>query len=872
MHNRTPRLLVLSALLALTPTVRAEDKAPPLTAESCRVLELRSLGPTLTSGRIQDIAVDPRKRSVWYVAAASGGLWKTTNRGLTWKPIFDEHGSYSLGCVVVDPKNPDVVWLGTGENQSQRSVGFGDGVYKSTDAGVTWKNVGLLNSEHIGKILIDPRNSDVVYVASQGPLWAAGGDRGLFKTTDGGKSWQAVLTISPNTGVTDVCFDPGNPDVLYAASYQRRRHQGLLIGGGPESAIYKSEDGGGKWTKLTKGLPEGDLGRIALAVSPQKPDVVYALVTASGNLSGFFRSADAGATWERRSTYMVSDPQYYGEIYADPNTFDRVWVMDLNIMVTDDGGKTLRATRWPIHADNHALVFDPTDADHLLVGNDGGLWESYDAGKSWRHFHNLPVTQFYRVAVDSAVPFYNVYGGTQDNGTQGGPSRTLNRVGIRSGDWQFLGGGDGMQPRADPSDPDVFYAMMQNGAITRLDKRTSASVGIRPRVGMGERVRWNWDTPFLISPHEPQRLYFAGSRLYRSDNRGDAWTAISPDLTRQLDPDKMEVMGKVWGPEAVTKNRFTTAMSVASALDESPLREGLLYIGTDDGLIQTSEDGGKTWRKSEPLPGVPEMAYVSCVRASHCDVDTVYATFHHFQRGDFKPYVLRSTDRGKSWTSIAGDLPDRQPVWSLVEDHVNRDLLFAGTEFGLYFTVDGGKHWVRLKGGVPTIQFRDLTVQRREGDLVCATFGRGFYVLDDYTPLRQLTPTALGKEGVLFAPRRTLLYHEKTYVRAPEDQPSPNPPFGAILTYHLRDKLDDGAKIVLTVSDADGKTVRRLSGPATAGLHRVTWDLRGEGGGPRGGALVKAGTYRVVLAKQVKDTVTPLGEPQELVLAAIAGE
>jgi photosystem II stability/assembly factor-like uncharacterized protein len=869
MHDRMPRLLVLIGLLALTSRVWAEEKAPPLTAESCRVLELRSLGPTLTSGRIQDIAVDPRNRSVWYVAAASGGLWKTTNRGLTWKPIFDDHGSYSLGVVVVDPKNPDVVWLGTGENQSQRSVGFGDGVYKSTDAGATWKNVGLPSSEHIGKILIDPRNSDVVYVASQGPLWAPGGDRGLYRTTDGGKTWSAVLTVSPDTGVTDVCFDPRNPDVLYAASYQRRRHQGLLIGGGPESAIFKSEDAGAKWTKLTRGLPEGDLGRIALAVSPQKPDVVYALVTASGNLSGFFRSADGGATWERRMNYMVSDPQYYGEIYADPNHFDRVWVMDLSIMVTEDGGKTLRSARWPIHPDNHALVFDPTDENHLLVGNDGGLYESYDHGVSWRHFHNLPVTQFYRVAVDNAVPFYNVYGGTQDNGTQGGPSRTPNRVGIRSADWQVLGGADGMQPRVDPMEPDLVYAMTQNGGIFRLDRRTSVSTGIRPRVGMADRVRWNWDTPFLISPHEPKRLYLAGSRLYRSDNRGDAWTAISPDLTRQLDPDKMEVMGKVWGADAVTRNRFTTAMSVASAFDESPLREGLLYVGTDDGLIQASEDGGKTWGKTERFPGVPEMAYVSCVRASRCDADTVYATFHQFQRGDFKPYILKSVDRGKNWTSISGDLPERQPVWSLAEDHVNPNLLFVGTEFGLFFTIDGGKHWVRLRGGVPTIQFRDLEIQRREGDLVCATFGRGFYVLDDYSPLRQMTPAVLAQDGALFAPRRTYLYHEKTYVRAPEDRPSPNPPFGAVLTYHLRENLADGAKVVLTVTDADGKTVRRLSGPATAGLHRLTWDLRGEGGGPRGAGMVKAGKYRVVLAKQVKETVTPLGEAQELTLVAL---
>jgi photosystem II stability/assembly factor-like uncharacterized protein len=859
------RLGVLAILLLTPPGAAvADEKAPPLTAETCRRLELRGLGPTLSSGRIQDVAVDPRNRSVWYVASASGGLWKTTNRGLTWKPIFDDHGSYSLGCVVLHPKNPDVVWLGTGENQSQRSVGFGDGLYKSTDGGANWKNVGLRASEHIAKILIDPRNSDVLYVAAQGPLWAPGGDRGLYKSSDGGQTWRAVLTISENTGVTDVAFDPRNPDVLYAASYQRRRHVGLLIGGGPESAIYKSEDGGARWTKLTKGLPEGDLGRIALAVSPQKPDVVYALVTAAGRESGFFRSSDGGQTWEKRSNYNVTDPQYYGEIYADPNQFDRLYAMDTNVQITDDGGKTFGASRWAVHADNHALVFDPTDAAHLLLGNDGGLYESYDAGQTWRHFNNLPVTQFYRLATDNAAPFYNVYGGTQDNGTQGGPARTRNRVGVRSADWEVVGGGDGMQPRVDPEDPNTVYVMSQNGAISRLDKRTSASVPIRPRPGGNERVRWNWDTPFLISPHS-KRLYLAGSRLFRSDDRGAAWTAVSPDLTRQLDRDKMEVMGKVWGPDAVAKNRFTTELGVASALDESPLREGLLYVGTDDGLVQVSEDGGKNWRKIESFPGVPEMTYVSRLVASRHDSDTVYAAFNHFQRGDFKPYLLKSTDRGKTWASVSGDLPDRQPVWSLAEDHVNKDLLFAGTEFGLFFTADGGRHWVRLRGGVPTIPFRDLEIQRREGDLVGATFGRGFYVLDDYTPLRHLTPQTLAKEGVLLPPRRTYLYHERTTVRAGGDQPSPNPPFGALLTYYLRADLPDGAKVVLTVTDADGKAVRKLTGSATGGLHRLTWDLRPEGGGgPRGAALVKPGTYKVSLAKQVKETVTPFGEPVDM--------
>jgi photosystem II stability/assembly factor-like uncharacterized protein len=542
----------------------------PFTAATLKALSLRPIGPCITPGRVGDIAIDPKNRSTWYVALASGGLWKTTNRGISWKSIFENHGSYSIGCVTVDPKNSDVVWLGTGENQSQRSVGFGDGVYKSTDGGTTWKHTGLSDSEHIAKILIDPRNSNVAYVASQGPLWSPGGDRGLFKTTDGGKTWNAVLAISENTGITDASFDPRDPDVIYAVSYQRRRNVGVLIGGGPESAIHKTTDGGKTWERLTKGLPEADMGRIALAVSPQKPEVVYAHVqTATGkDRGGFFRSEDAGNTWTKRGTATVQDGQYYGEIVPDPHTFDRLYVMDITVQMTDDGGKTFRRQSWATHVDHHALAFDPGDPSHLLSGNDGGLYESYDGGKSWRHFDTLSSTQFYRVAVDNAVPFYNIYGGAQDNGTMGGPSRSRNQVGVRTSDWGRVGGSDGMQPRVDPTDPDTVYTSSQNGSLVRLDRQTGRNTPISPARGGGKGAggigRWNWDTPFIISPHNPKRLYYAGSKLYRSDDRGDNWKAISPDLTRQLDPTKVEVMGKLWGADAVSRNTFTTALRITS--------------------------------------------------------------------------------------------------------------------------------------------------------------------------------------------------------------------------------------------------------------------------------------------------------------------
>ena len=855
-----------------TAVVRSAEER--LTTDLVRDIPLRAIGPALKPGRVADIAIDPSNRSVWYLAVASGGLWKTTNRGDQWTPIFDEGGSYSLGCVTLDPNDPQVVWLGTGENSANRSVGYGDGVYKSTDGGENWTHCGLRDSQHIGQILVDPRNSNVVYVASQGPLWSPGGDRGLFKTSDGGRTWKAVLQVSENTGITDIVFDPRDPDVIYAAAYQRRRHVGVLIGGGPESAIYKSDDGGDHWQKLTNGLPSVDTGRIALAVSPQNPNVVYALITAAHGEGGFFRSADRGATWTRQSNYDALDPQYYGEIYADPHRFDRVYSVDVRIHVTEDGGKSFRPLRWNMHVDNHAMAFDPTDVNHMLVGNDGGLYETHDGGDTWRHFTNLTTGQFYRVIADNALPFYNVYGGTQDNGSMGGPSRTIHRVGIRTSDWIVTGGADGFQPNVDPQDTNILYSTSQNGGINRFDKRTGNGVGIRPRPEENDPpIRWHWDSPFIISPHSPSRLYFAGNRLFRSDDRGDDWQAVSPDLTRQLDRDKIPVMGRLWDEDAVQKHRFTTQLSVISALAESPVREGLLYVGTDDGLVHVSDNGGKDWRKIEKFPGIPAWTYVSDVCASQHDAKTLYVALNNYQQGDFAPYLLKSADRGKTWTSIAGNLPDRHVVWSIVEDHVNPKLLFAGTELGLFFTVDGGRRWVQLKAGAPTVPFRDLQLQRRENDLVVATFGRGLFVLDDYTALRHLTDDNLAEEARLMPPRSARAYHELRYeVAAFGNYATPNPPYGAALTYYLRDGLpqNDRNKVILKITDCEGNAVAQVASPTVAGLHRVTWDLRGktrqdEGEGRRGPvSLIRPGQYRVTLTKMVDGVETELGQPQTL--------
>jgi photosystem II stability/assembly factor-like uncharacterized protein len=857
----------------------AQQPAPPrLTAELLRGIEVRNIPGTFSSGRISDIAVDPRNRSVWYIASASGGLWKTTNRGLTFEPIFDRGGSYSLGCVTLDPKNPDVVWLGTGENQAQRAIGYGDGVYRSTDAGKTWQNMGLRESEHIARIVVDPRDSNVILVASQGPLFSAGGDRGLFKTTDGGRTWKPLLQISQDTGITDLAVDPRNPDVMYAASYQRRRHTSLMVGGGPEAGIFKTTDGGVKWTRLTDGIPAVDLGRIALAISPQKPDVVYATLTTSvkERKSGFYRSDDGGAHWRMVSNYWVPQyPDYYGEIFADPHKYDRVYLMDMTVRVTEDGGSTIQPAGWQVHADNHALWFDPGDAEHLIVGNDGGLYESYDHGKSWRHFNNIPVTQFYRVSVDNAAPFYNIYGGTQDNGSQGVPSRTSNRAGIRTSEWLNTGGGDGFQSRADWQDPNTVYTCSQQINCVRLDLTTGVGTPIRPRLDAAEMatLRSRWDIPFILSPHSHTRLYIAGNRLMRSDDRGATWKLISPDLTRAIDRETIPVMGKLW-PEAtaVWKNAFTDLYGTGTALAESPVKEGLLFVGTDDGVVAISEDGGAAWRKIETFPGVPGLTYVTDVFPSPHDPNTVFVTFNDFHRGNFKPYVMKTVDLGKTWTSISGDLPLRDPAWTIVQDHVNPNLLFVGTEFGLSFTPDGGRHWVALQGGMPTITIRDLEIQKRESDLVAASFGRGFFVLDDYGPLRQLTAETLATEAVVFPTgRKNRAYEERTLYRAQGDNiASPNPP-AAMLTYYIRDDQRD-TRIVLTVTDAAGKQIRQLDAQRRAGLHRTSWDLRESGtvarGGGRGvvqrGPLVKPGVYTVTLGRLVNDVLTPLGKPQTI--------
>ncbi len=923
--SRFRSLAPLAFILVAAPVLAAPAAKPAAKPEAAAskdsplaALPFRNIGPAVTSGRVGDIAIDARKPDTWYVAAASGGVWKTLNGGTTWSPIFDKEGSFSIGCITIDPRDPLTVWVGTGENNSQRSVAYGDGVYRSLDGGKTWENMGLKTSEHIAKILVDPRDSRVVFVASQGPLWKEGGERGLYKSTDAGKTWKAVLTVDAHTGVTDVLMDPRNPDVMYAASYQRRRHVWGMVDGGPGAGIHKSLDGGQTWTRLKEGLPKEDMGRIGLAIPEGEPDTVYATIEAANKAGGFFRSIDGGRNWERRNEMVSGSAQYYQELFCDPKDPKRVYSLDTWMQVTEDGGKTWRRVgETHKHVDNHALWIDPANTDHLISGCDGGVYESRDRGATWEFKANLPIIQYYRVAVDNARPFYTIYGGTQDNYSMGGPSRTRNLHGATNHDWFVTQGGDGFYSQADPEDPDTVYSESQYGGLARFDRRTGERVELQPQPAPGEEpYRWNWDAPLLLSPHNSKRLYFAAQKLFRSDDRGNNWTAVSPDLTRKIDRSRLKIMDKVQSVDAVARNASTSFFGNIVAFTESPKVEGLLYAGTDDGLIQISEDGGKVWRKTERFPGVPDLTYVACLSASPHQAGTVYAAFNNHKTGDFKPYLMRSRDRGRSWEALAGGLPERGSVYTVREDPAREGLLYCGTEFGLFFSLDAGKSWSKFTD-LPTIAVKDLAIQAREGDLVVATFGRGFYVLDDLTALREARAEHLEQEAHLFGLRPALAYVPAVPFGGPGKSfqgealfLAPNPPFGAVFTYHVKaepktlkkqrqaqekDAVKAGQDpatpswdalraedrelaptAVLTIAAADGQVVRRITGKSEKGLHRVAWDLRFPNPAPirlkvpgerdpwdygAHGALAAPGRYQATLAFQVDGVLKPVAGP-----------
>jgi photosystem II stability/assembly factor-like uncharacterized protein len=921
-------IILLAASVLFTDMV-AQTTDQAALARAAAGLTLREVGPAVMGGRIADITVHPTRRSTWYVAVGSGGLWKTTNSGITWTPIFDDQPSYSIGAVTLDPSSPNIVWVGTGENVSGRHVAWGDGVYRSRDGGRTWQQMGLETSEHIGKILVDPRDGNIVFVAAEGPLWSSGGERGLYKTSDGGGTWNQVLGIDENTGITDVEFHPQDPDVMYAAAYQRRRHIWSLLAGGPESGIYKSTDGGDTWRRISQGLPRGDMGKIGLAVTPADPALAYATIEADNQERGFYRSKDQGESWERRNSYISggTGPHYYQEIEASPQNPDVVYQMDVFIQVTRDGGANFATlgTGREKHSDNHALWIDPQDGNHLLAGTDAGLYETFDDGTTWRHFPNLPVSQFYKVAVDNSEPFYNILGGAQDLGTLFGPARTTNIEGVRNRDWYVPMGADGYGVAIDPADPHIMYFETQQGNLYRHDRRSEEALDIQPQPASGdEPERWNWDSPLLISPHSPARLYFGSQRLWRSEDRGNSWTAISGDLTTNRNRYELELMGRVWSVNALYHNGAMSKYATLTGITESPVAEGVLYTGSDDGLIQVTEDGGQTWRVAAGLPGVATLSFINDVEASQHDANTVFAVADAHKTGDFSPYVFQSSDRGRSWRSIAGDLPAGTIVWSIQQDHENAALLFLGAEYGVYFTANGGANWHKLNGA-PTIAFRDIKLQRRDEDLVGATFGRGFYVLDDYTPLREMAAGALASGSTLFPVRDAWWYIPLVPMQArgkptlgSTDYTAPNPPFGATFTYYLadapeterearrtmerqlrdsgedvpfpgydqlrREALEGSPKVLLRVSDDQGQPVRWVEGPAKSGLHRVSWDLRGPapdpvefpaGGfvppwaGPSLGPLAAPGRYQVELFLLSRAGLQSLGTRQQFTVKPV---
>ncbi len=920
--------LLVAAMLSATMTYAKKDEKEKKDEKKSFVnsslvngLKFRSIGPAWASGRIADFAVNPENPKEYYVGVASGGVWKTTNNGTTWKPVFDKYGAYSIGIVELDPNNSNVVWVGTGENNHQRALGYGDGVYKSLDGGKSFKNMGLKESRQIGGIVIDPRNSNVVYVAAEGSVWGTGGDRGLYKTEDGGETWKKILEISENTGVNNIVMDPSNPDILYATSEQRRRTSFTKIGGGPESAVYKSTDAGANWRKIMKGLPKVDLGGMGIDVSPVDPNIVYLIVEAADDKGGFFRSTDKGESWNKMSSYHSSG-QYYNEIVCDPKNADKVYSTETRSRFTTDGGKT-----WNMistngrHVDDHAIWIDPKDTGHFIIGGDGGVYETWDGGSTFDFKENLPVTQFYRVSVDNALPFYNVYGGTQDNNSMVGPSMTTSRSGVHNDEWNVTTGGDGFWITADPDNPDIVYTESQYGNVVRYDKKSGERIDIRPTEREGELTyKWNWNAPMFISPHKGSRLYMAANKVFRSDDRGNTWEVISDDLTAQVDRNSFPVMGKYWPADAVAKDVSTSQWGTIVSLNESPVKEGLLYAGTDDGVISVTDNGGKNWSQVKSFPGVPEYTYVSDLQADIFNENVVYATFDNLKRNDFKPYVYKSIDKGKTWVSISGNLPENGTAHTIIQDFKRPELLFVGTEFGVFFTINDGKDWVQLKSGLPTIAVYDMAIQKRESDLVLATFGRGFYILDDYSPLRYVSEEMKDKKAEIFPVKDALMYVQtsgksnqgSTYFTAD------NPDFGATFTYYLKDvpktkeqlrkeeekKLfkagepipqptwremelegkEEKTHLIFTVYDSENNVVSQLTTAPSKGINRVNWNLRysmptsvnitgsfnpiqesgrrGRRGGG-GGVLVMPGTYKVGLQIWHEGELTNLADPVE---------
>jgi photosystem II stability/assembly factor-like uncharacterized protein len=830
-----------------------------LDSNSFGAIEARHIGPGTTSGRIaaiDGVASDPR---ILYVGSAGGGVWKSINSGTTFKPVFDKY-TQSIGAVTVDQAHPDTVWVGTGESWTRNSTSVGTGVYKTTDAGDTWKLMGLEDSERIARIVIDPKNSDVIYVAATGHLWNGNDQRGVYKTSDGGKTWQRILFVDKDTGCSDIALDPQETNVVYAGMWQFRRKPYFFTSGGPGSGLHKSTDAGKTWKKLTRGLPEGELGRIALAVAPTRPNLIYAIVEAKK--SALYRSEDLGETWTRTSSSpsVTGRPFYFARILVDPKDYNRLYKPDFNVGVSTDGGQSFTARGGRAHGDYHTVWVNPLDTFQVYVGTDGGVYHSSDKANTFKFSGDLPVGQFYHVGFDLERP-YNVYGGLQDNGSWMGPSQSPG--GIQNKDWRNVGFGDGFHCFPDQLDKDIVYSEFQGGNVLRFHKSTGEVKWIKPLPKQGEpKYRFNWNTGLAQSPTNKKVLYIGAQFLFRSTDRGESWERISNDLTTN-DPEKQK-QDESGGLSLDNSNAENHCTIVAVA--ESPLDEKAIWAGTDDGNLQVTRDGGKSWTNvAGSITGLPANTWCTSVEPSRFDRATAYATFDGHQTGDMKVYVFKTTDFGKTWKSLASDTV-KGYAHVIREDRVDRDLLFAGTEFGLFVSIDGGAQWAQFTGNLPPVAVRDIAIHPRENDLILATHGRGILIIDDITPLRQLNSKILESTAYVMESRPSPITTPLGAQEFPGDGEfiGSNPPEAATITYYLKDRHVIG-DMKIEVYNSEGKLMTTLPAGKRKGINRVQWFLRQKppkvppspnlAGPALFGPMVPEGVYTVKLIKE-KETFT----------------
>ncbi len=861
----------LMGLLLAPDTVAAQEDDEAF-ARATSALRFRTIGPTIMGGRVAELAVVESDPSTFYVGVATGGVWKTENAGITFEHVFRDEATASVGAVSVAPSNPNVVWVGTGEPNNRQSSPWGNGVYRSIDAGRTWTHLGLENTHHIGRIRVHPMDPDVAYVAAVGHLWGANPERGVYRTTDGGETWELVLFVDEHTGAIDLAMDPTDPKTLFAAMYQRQRRAWGFNGGGPGSGIYRTTDGGDNWTELTNGLPAGDKGRIGLDIYRGDTDMIFALVEADARgpggfggggfggggggrqpQNGVYRSADRGETWEQIST-TNNRPMYYSQIRVDPNDPERIYLGGASLYRSSDGGNNFTPDAAPtVHLDHHALWINPANSEHLILAGDGGVSVSWDRSDNWYQLRNLPIAQFYEIGVDMRDP-YHVCGGLQDNGSWCGPSNTLSNQGIRTRDWYNVGGGDGFFTVMHPTNTDLMFAESQGGNIARVNLAANERKSIRPIARPTDEeedrsLRWNWDTPILLSSHDDQVVYVGANILFRSPDLGQSWEEISGDLTHAIDRDTLELMGVAGGEPQMSRNDGQSNYGNLTTLAESPHDPAVLYTGSDDGRVHVTRDGGATWTDvTGNVRGVPPYTYVTRIVASRAAPGEVYAVFDGHRSDDFNPYIFVSRDHGGSWEQITGGLP-MTSLNALAQHPTAHNLLFAGSEVGVHASIDGGANWHTLKNGLPTVPVDDITIHPRENDLVIGTHGLGIWIMDDIAPLQELSTEVMASAAHLYPVRRATSYNPYfPQGWTPGIYVAPNPPDGAWIRYHLGAGADS---VTLEIRDGD-MVVRELGATASVGLNQVIWDLRlvmdGPDGEPMGpGPRVLPGTYTVAL-------------------------